>query len=113
MKWALLRYRAIAWVVGVFLLVLTFGIVARYTDLLGFRTDVISKTVSPIHGFGYMLYLAAGIDLSVRCRWRLGRTALVLLAGTVPFLSFVAERAVSRQVGAQLAAGPAPVGADR
>jgi integral membrane protein len=107
-KGALLRYRIIAWIVGVFLLVLTVGVVARYTDWLGFRTDVVSRTVSPIHGFGYMLYLAAGLDLAFRVRWGVARTLGVLLAGTVPFLSFVAERAVTREVTALMAAtGPA------
>jgi integral membrane protein len=103
MSGALLRYRVIAWVVGVFLLLLTFGVVVRYTDWLGLRTDLISRTVSPIHGFGYMLYLAAGVDLAFRVRWPVGRTLLVLLAGTVPFLSFVAERSVTREVSARIA----------
>jgi integral membrane protein len=31
-------------------------------------------------------------DLARRARWDLGRTVLFLLAGTVPFMSFVAER---------------------
>ncbi|MGF1664292.1 MAG: DUF3817 domain-containing protein [Kineosporiaceae bacterium] len=110
MRGALLRYRVIAWIVGVFLLLLTFGVVVRYTDWLGFRTDLISRTVSPIHGFGYMLYLAAGVDLAFRVRWRVGRTLLVLLAGTVPFLSFVAERSVTREVSARIA-GSEPLAA--
>jgi integral membrane protein len=112
---ALLRYRVIAWIVGVFLLVLTVGVIVRYTDWLGVRTDVVSRTVSPIHGFGYLLYVAAAVDLALRRRWRVLRTLAVLLAGTVPFLSFVAERWVTRDVtraiGAepgQSAAGPAP-----
>jgi integral membrane protein len=104
MRGALLRFRVIAWIVGVFLLLLTVGVVARYSDWLGFRTDVISRTVSPIHGFGYMLYLAAGVDLAFRVRWPVGRTLLVLLAGTVPFLSFVAERSVTREVTGRIAA---------
>jgi len=93
---ALLRYRIIAWIVGVFLLVLTVGVVLRYTDWLGYQTAVVSRTVSPIHGFGYMLYLAACLDLAVRRRWSLVRTLLIMLAGTVPLMSFIAERAVTR-----------------
>jgi integral membrane protein len=108
MRGALLRYRAIAWVVGVFLLLLTVGVVLRYTDWLGYRTDAVSRTVSPVHGFGYLLYVAAGVDLALRMRWRLGRTLLVLLAGTVPLLSFVAERSVSREVTDRLAGAGRP-----
>lgn len=103
MRAALLRFRVIAWIVGVFLLVLTVGILLRYTDLFGYRTDVVSRTVSPVHGFGYMLYLATGIDLASRRHWRLTTTLGVLLAGTIPFLSFWAERRVSADVNAQLA----------
>ena len=102
MNAALTRFRVIAWVVGTFLLLLSVGILLRYTDLFGFRTDVVSRTVSPIHGFGYMLYLAAGIDLASRRRWRPLTALGVLLAGTVPFLSFVAERRVTADVRAEL-----------
>lgn len=102
MRAALLRFRIVAYVVGVFLILLTVGILLRYTDLFGYRTDVVSRTVSPIHGFGYMLYLATGIDLASRRRWRPLTTLGVLLAGTVPFLSFVAERRVTRDVRAAI-----------
>lgn len=103
MRSALLRFRVVAWVVGVFLLLLTLGILLRYTDLFGFRTDVVSRTVSPIHGFGYMLYLATGIDLASRRGWRPLTALAVLLAGTVPLLSFYAERRVTADVRAALA----------
>lgn len=103
MRSALLRFRVVAWFVGVFLLLLTVGILLRYTDLFGFRTDIVSRTVSPIHGFGYMVYLATGIDLASRRRWRPLPTLGVLLAGTVPFLSFYAERRVSHDVRAEIA----------
>lgn len=102
MRAALTRFRIIAWIVGVFLILLTIGILLRYTDLFAFRTDVVSRTVSPIHGFGYMLYLAAGIDLASRRHWRPLTTLGVLLSGTVPFLSFLAERRVSADVQAAL-----------
>lgn len=111
MSAALTRFRVVAWFVGLFLLLLTAGILLRYTDLFGFRSDVLSRTVSPIHGFGYMVYLATGIDLASRRRWRPLTTLGVLLAGTVPFLSFVAERRVTADVRAETArreaAGPA------
>jgi integral membrane protein len=100
---ALLRFRIVAWLVGIFLILLTIGILLRYTDVFGYRTDVVSLTVSPIHGFGYMVYLATGIDLASRRRWRPLTTLGVLLAGTVPFLSFYAERRVTADVEAEIA----------
>lgn len=93
MSGAVLRFRLIAYLVGVFLLVLTVGVVLRY----GFDYPTLSKAVSPVHGFLYMLYLAAVFDLGRRARWSPKRMILVMLAGTVPFMSFFAERAVTRR----------------
>jgi integral membrane protein len=90
---ALTRYRVIAYVVGVCLILLTIGVVLRY----GFGEPRLSQTVSPIHGFLYMVYLVAVFDLGRRVNWSLARMGAVMLAGTVPFLSFYAERVVSRR----------------
>jgi integral membrane protein len=93
MSGALIRFRVIAYIVGVFLLLLTIGVVLRY----GFGQPALSETVSPIHGFLYMLYLVAVFDLGRRADWSLGRMAVVMLAGTVPLMSFYAERVVRRR----------------
>lgn len=93
MSGALIRFRVIAYLVGVFLLVLTVGVVLRY----GFDYPTLSKTVSPVHGFLYLLYLGAVYDLGRRARWSPKRMILVMLAGTVPFMSFLAERAVTQR----------------
>ncbi|MEV8511431.1 DUF3817 domain-containing protein [Dactylosporangium sp. NPDC051484] len=91
---ALTRYRVVAWIVGVLLIVLTVGTVLKYTT----DDETIVALVGPAHGFLYMLYLVLAADLARRARWRLPFTVLVLLAGTVPFLSFFAERVVTRRV---------------
>jgi integral membrane protein len=96
---ALVRYRVVAWVVGVLLVVLT--LVAMPLKYLA-HDDTLVAIVGPVHGFAYMVYLALAFHLSVKARWHLGYTLLILLAGTVPFLSFVAERSVTRRVRAQL-----------
>jgi integral membrane protein len=90
---ALKPFRILAYVVGTMLLVLSTCIVLRY----GFGIEQPSKIVSPIHGFLYMLYLVAVYDLGRRAGWSPKRMILVMLAGTVPFLSFVVERMVSRR----------------
>ena len=95
MKAALLRYRVLANVVGVVLLVLV--LVAVPLRYLGGREEL-SKTISPIHGFLYIVYLGVTLDLARRRGWSLLRTVGVMLAGTVPFLSFVVERQVTREV---------------
>lgn len=90
---ALRRYRVAAWVVGVGLLVLVLvGVPLKY--LAGDPSVV--AVVGPIHGFLYMGYLLLTADLTYRARWPVGRAVLVALAGTIPFVSFVAERKVTR-----------------
>jgi integral membrane protein len=79
---ALTRFRVIAYLVGVGLILLTIGVVLRY----GFGYPTLSQTVSPIHGFLYMVYLVAVFDLGRRVGWTLKRMVLVMLAGTIPFL---------------------------
>jgi integral membrane protein len=98
MRGALLRYRVLAYVVGVGLIVLVcIGVPLRY--LAGDKTVV--AIVGPLHGFLYIVYCLLALDLARRARWSLIRTGLVVLAGTVPFLSFVAERFVTRDLRAR------------
>jgi integral membrane protein len=62
------------------------------------------------HGWLYVLYVVAAFHLAYQLRWRPVRTVLVLLAGTVPFMSFVAERRVVHDLrrAARSEAAPAP-----
>ena len=89
MSGALQRYRVIANIVGVVLVV--FILIAVPLRYLGGEPRL-SETISPIHGFLYIVYLAATVDLARRADWSVLRTLGVMLAGTVPFLSFVVER---------------------
>ncbi|MET8148181.1 DUF3817 domain-containing protein [Actinoplanes sp. NPDC049668] len=94
MQGALTRYRIIAWIVGVVLIVLVvIGMPLKYIG----DDDTVVAAVGPFHGFLYMLYLAATFDLSRRVGWPLRRMLLVMLAGTVPFFSFWAERVVTHK----------------
>ncbi|MBV8933711.1 MAG: DUF3817 domain-containing protein [Kutzneria sp.] len=85
------RFRFMAYLTGAGLLVLTVGVLLKY--FAGQPTLV--AVIGPVHGVFYMVYLAFAFDLSLRAKWRPGYTLAVLLAGTVPFLSFVAERDVT------------------
>ncbi|GAA2517052.1 DUF3817 domain-containing protein [Winogradskya humida] len=94
MQGALTRYRTIAWIVGVVLIVLVLvGMPLKYIG----DNDFVVAAVGPIHGFLYMVYLVATWDLSRRAGWPLGRMLLVMLAGTIPFFSFWAERVVTHK----------------
>ena len=57
----------------------------------------------PIHGFLYVIYLITTVDLALKVKYSIGRTLLIMLAGTIPFLSFVAEHFVAKDVKARLA----------
>jgi integral membrane protein len=94
MNGALSRFRFMAYVVGVGLLLLVVGMLFKY---VGDSPEMI-KVIGPIHGFLYAIYLVISVDLGIKSRWSIKGTILVLLAGTIPFLSFYAERKVVEQV---------------
>jgi integral membrane protein len=92
---ALTRYRVVAYIVGAVLIMLVVvGMPLKYI----WDNPVVVETIGPAHGFLYMVYLLTAFDLGRRAHWPLGRMVLVMLAGTVPFVSFYAERMVTRQV---------------
>ena len=92
---ALIRYRVIAWVVGVMLLLLVFvAMPLKYFADNPSAMDVIG----PLHGFLYMVYLVGTFDLFRRVRWSFPRLVVMALAGTIPFLSFYAERKTSHEL---------------
>jgi integral membrane protein len=103
---ALLRYRVMAYVVGILLIVLVcVGVPLKYLATDGSTAqhagEWISSNLGVLHGFLYMIFLVAAADLARRARFSLGFTALVLVLGTVPFLSFVAERIATSRVRSQ------------
>lgn len=99
MRKALLRYRVMAYLVGALLVVLTLvGLPLKY--VYG-DERVVTWTGIP-HGWLYMVLLITAFDLGRRARWSWSRLLLIALAGTVPFLSFVAERSATRDVRAKL-----------
>ncbi|MGA8114461.1 MAG: DUF3817 domain-containing protein [Actinocatenispora sp.] len=97
---ALIRYRIIALVVSVGLVVL-FGIGMPLNHLAGI--SAVSAVVGPLHGFLYMIFLVLTFDLARRLDWPYGRMILVMLAGTIPIVSFLAERRTTKMVRGQLA----------
>lgn len=101
---ALTRYRVMAWVVGVLLVVLVLiGVPLKY---LAGDGRVVVWTGIP-HGWLYMVLLITAYDLSRRVGWSIKWVLLIMLAGTVPFLSFVAEHYATKDVHARIAAARA------
>ncbi|HEY2579143.1 MAG TPA: DUF3817 domain-containing protein [Streptosporangiaceae bacterium] len=91
---AVLRYRVMAYITGVVLLVLCF---AGIPLQVAAHNDVIVNDVGTVHGILYMIYLVVAYLLTRRLRLPIGPTVLVLLAGTVPVMTFVVERWVHRR----------------
>ena len=99
MRNALLRYRIMAYTVGCLLVVLVcIGLPLEY---LADNDTVVSWTAIP-HGYLYMVLLLTAFDLGRRAHWSLWRLLAIALAGTVPFLSFVAERSATRDIKRKL-----------
>ncbi len=104
MKGAFLRYRVMAYVTGVVLATAFVWLVLGrlfwdYGDP-GMRPGLYG-VLWIAHGWLYFLYLIAGVDLAFRVRYSVVRTIGILIAGTVPFMSFVAEYYVHKDIKAR------------
>jgi integral membrane protein len=88
------RYRVAAFVVGWGLLILCAAMVAKYAFGIGAAVAI----WGPIHGALFVVYVIIAFDLAYKDRWSPLGTIWVLIAGTIPFVSFVAERQVQRKV---------------
>jgi integral membrane protein len=107
---ALLRYKVMAYVVGVGLLILVFvGVPLQYAA----NVPQVAQIVGPIHGFLYIVYLLTSVDLARRARFTLWQMAAMVGAGFLPFLAFIIEARVERRIRPLLdePADPAPSGA--
>ena len=101
---ALTRYRVMAYVVGVLLAVLVcVGLPLKYIWGDG---RVVTWTGMP-HGWLYMLLLITAYDLGRRVKWSIKWFLVIMAAGTIPFLSFVAEHFATKNVRATIAASEA------
>ncbi|MER6251300.1 MULTISPECIES: DUF3817 domain-containing protein [Streptomyces] len=91
----LTRYRAMAYVTAVMLLILCACMVAKY----GFDTGAdLTFVVSQAHGVLFMIYLVFAFDLSSKARWPFGKMLWVMLSGTIPVAAFFVERKVRAEV---------------
>jgi integral membrane protein len=99
-------YRVMAYVTGVVLIVLCVLAIAQ-----AFTSDAaVVNVVGTVHGLLYIVYLLVSYPLTRRLRLAAWPTVAVLLAGTIPVMTFVVERRIShRYLAPALAAeGAAP-----
>ncbi|MEW2496064.1 DUF3817 domain-containing protein [Streptomyces nodosus] len=102
----LTRYRVMAYVTGVLLVLLTLGVIAKYVLDINGAADF-TRVVGIAHGWLYVVYLVFAFDLGSKAKWPVGKQLWVLLAGTIPTAAFFVERKVSRELETKLA-DPAP-----
>jgi integral membrane protein len=113
---ALTRYRTFAYVTGCFLLLLTAHVLVQWRQSVS--EDISFSDAHGLgkwlphgeywipagHGWFYLIYVITAIDLWLRTRLPVGRMLLVVLAGTIPGMSFVAEHWVTGRVRPMIAA---------
>jgi integral membrane protein len=105
----LARYRVMAFTTAILLIILVFvGIPLQFAA----GQPGVANVVGTMHGFLYLVYLYTAFALTRALAVKKGPMLLVLLAGTVPFCAFVAERKMTRRfeavaLGSGLAAAPA------
>ena len=101
---ALTRYRVLAWITGVWLLVLTAEMIFKYLILENSADAPDWFTyIGQAHGVFYIIYLFMTLDLAIKARCAASRTLLTALAGTIPFLSFWFEHRRTRDVRSEYA----------
>lgn len=121
MRSTLRNYRIMATVVGVLLIVLVligvplanfdgssmWGVFPATPDLVTPGSDAqelgeaITSYLGVAHGWLYMIFLVTAFLLSRRARWDMPFTIVTLVCGTIPILSFWAERRATRRVRAE------------
>ena len=105
MNAAVLRYRVMAYVTGVVLVVLCFvGIPLQVAG-----HPAVANDVGVVHGILYIIYLVFAWILSRKLGLATKPTVIMLLAGTIPIMTFIVERWVTRRfINPALAAHPSP-----
>ena len=99
---ALGRYRVMAYVTGVMLLVLVVEMLLKYVVQ---APDSVLRWIEWVpfaHGWVYVFYLVTVLDLWSKMRWGFGRLIGMVLGGVVPVMSFVVERRVHADAEARL-----------
>jgi integral membrane protein len=89
MRTAALRYRVMAYITGVLIIVVCF---AGIPLQVAAHNTFIVNDIGTVHGFLYIVYIIFAYILAQKLKMKLGPTLLLLLAGTVPIMTFFVER---------------------
>jgi|SRR5579875_1852205 len=91
---AVLRYRVMAYITGVLIIVVCFAGIPL--QVAANQTFIVNQ-VGTVHGFLYLVYIVMAWMLASRLKLSTGVTVMLLLAGTVPVMTFVVERWLTRR----------------
>jgi integral membrane protein len=102
---ALLRYRIAAFTTGIVLLAGTIMIILKdVADVAHMEPE--TGLVWLFHGWFFLVYVILTFLLGLNLRWPLWKYAVVMLAGTIPTMSFVAEHYVTREARSRRSSEP-------
>lgn len=93
---ALKIFSVTAWITGVMLLLLCARMIMQY--ILKMDLPSWATIVAIVHGWAYMAYLVASVNLGIKARWEPVTWFTTVIAGVVPFLSFFVEAWRRREV---------------
>ena len=106
MRAAALRYRVMAYITGVLIIVVCF--VGIPLQVAAHNTFIVND-IGTLHGFLYIVYIVFAYILAQKLKMKMGPTVLLLLAGTIPIMTFFVERWMQRvYIAPALAAEAAP-----
>jgi len=110
---AVLRYRVMAYITGVLIIVVCFvGIPLQVAA----NNSFIVNDIGTVHGFLYIIYVICAYLLSLKLGMKTlsWQTILLLLAGTIPVMTFFVERWMMRTyINPALAAADASAGSQQ
>jgi integral membrane protein len=89
-------YRFLAFLTGVVLLSGCIALILKYGTNLHMEPGTGYLWIA--HGWCYFVYVIVTAVLGFKLRWPLPRYVLVMLAGTIPTMSFVAEHFVTKAI---------------
>ena len=93
MRAAVLRYRVMAYITGVLIIVVCFAGIPL--QIAAHNTFIVNQ-VGTVHGFLYLVYIVFAYLLAQKLHLPIRQTVILLLAGTIPVMTFVVERWMMR-----------------
>jgi integral membrane protein len=97
---ALLRYRIMAFATGTVLVLGTIALILKYAVHVP-HLEPGTGLLWVLHGYLYLIYVIVTLLLWAKLRWSPLRALMIIAAGTIPTMSFVAEHYTVKRVRAE------------